>query len=413
MSIVSLLMLALMIGCIIVEAFFVMMEIASVSFNKIRLQYFVSAKSKRAQWLSQLLNNPTRLFGTTLIAANLSLLIGSEASRRFYDSLGFSPDLAPITQVLLVIIFAEMAPMFAARKHPEHVAMAGVPILYFFSIILKPVIKVLDLFCRLINKWIGVNDQQPLILTKEDLQRLLEEHEEGATIPKEEFNTVVSNIFSLKKSLAKDLMLPLSKVQMIPSNFSVEQLRSLLKVEYSSFAPVYHRNYQNVIGIVYPRDLIKVEGEKRVKDLMRPAWFITENQSILEILKQFRQNNQSVAVILSKIGLAIGVITLDEVIDMIFDNKDNWMSYGDIVPKAHQVIVERVFNADMLIEDFNATYGTNLSDPPSKTLADIFIHHLGHIPTKGEIIRLEQFELIVEESTLRGPKTILIKSISA
>ncbi len=405
-------LLALVLSCVVVEAFFVMLEMACVSFNKVRLEYYISRKSKRARWLSYLLNHPARLFGTTLIASNLALLIGSEASRRFYESVGFSPDLAPLTQVALVVIFAEMAPMFAARKHPEHVAMFGVPVLYFFSLLFLPIIKILDFLSRFVNRLFGVQRSKGIGLSREELQKILEEHEEGNSFKKEQFNTVVANIFALKKRLAKDLMKPLNKVQMVPSHFALGELRNLLSVEYSSFVPVYHRNYQNILGIAYPRDLIKVDSDRRIKDHMRSAWFITENQSILDILKQFRRNNHSVAIVLNKSGLSVGLITLDEVIDMIFDRSDEWMAYGDLVPKAHQVLVERIFDAQMLIEDFNKTYETHLVDADSKTLEDIFINHLGHVPTKGETVRIDQFELVVEESTLRGPKTILVKTLS-
>ena len=91
--------LFLTISCLIIQGFFAMLEMACVSFNKVRLQYYVSKGQKRAIWLSYLLNHPALLFGTTLIMVNAALLIGSECSRKFYDSLGLSPDWAPLTQV--------------------------------------------------------------------------------------------------------------------------------------------------------------------------------------------------------------------------------------------------------------------------------------------------------------------------
>src|SRR5579862_3451905 len=110
-------------GCslisILIQGFFALFEMACVSFNKVRLQYFASLGKKRAIWLSELIQQPSRLFGTTLIGIASSLQIGSEFARKFYESIGFNPDFAPITQVFLVLIFGEMVPMFAARRHPE------------------------------------------------------------------------------------------------------------------------------------------------------------------------------------------------------------------------------------------------------------------------------------------------------
>src|SRR5580658_9565833 len=111
--------------CLIVQGFFAMIEMACVSFNKVRLQYYVSKGKKRALWLSFLLHHPAYLFGTTLIGVNTALVIGSEYSRRFYDAMGLSPDLAPLSQIVIVLIFAEISPMFAGRRYAEHVAMLG------------------------------------------------------------------------------------------------------------------------------------------------------------------------------------------------------------------------------------------------------------------------------------------------
>ena len=99
-----------------------MIEMACVSFNKVRLEYYVSKGKKRALWLSFLLHHPAYLFGTTLIGVNVALIIGSECARRFYAALGLNPDLAALTQILLVLIFAEISPMFAGRRYAEHVA---------------------------------------------------------------------------------------------------------------------------------------------------------------------------------------------------------------------------------------------------------------------------------------------------
>lgn len=132
--------LLLILICLVVQGFFAMLEMACVSFNKVRLQYYVSKENKRALWLSYLLHHPALLFGTTLICVNTALVVGSECARRFYDSLGLSPDWAPLSQIFIVLIFAEIAPMFAGRRYAEHVAMLGIPILFFFSIILRPLI---------------------------------------------------------------------------------------------------------------------------------------------------------------------------------------------------------------------------------------------------------------------------------
>jgi putative hemolysin len=400
--------LFIVIACLVFEAFFVMQEMACVSFNKVRLQYFLSVGSKRAKWLNYLLSHPTKLYGTTLISSNAALLLGSEAARRFYEANGLSPDLAPISQVILVLVLAEMAPMFAARRHPEQVAMLGIPVLYVFSKILAPIIKCLDLLCRLINKLMGVETKKAMFLSREEIQKILEERDESSNEDDDEFNSVVSGIFSIKTRTAKDIMYPINKVQLAPNNLSVGALRQILTQNFVPYIPVYLRNNHNVVGVVYPRDLILTDDNATIKDHMRPAWFITENQPLLSILKQFKLNNQVMAVVLNKAGQASGLLTLDALIDTIFAKNDEWDSLEPHV--LGKVLLEKTFDADMTIEAFNTAYNFDLKCPGAKTLSDIFVKQLGHIANKGDLVKIDNFELIVQESTIRGPKTILIKT---
>ena len=115
----SLYFLLLALSCIVIEGFFSMFEMAILSFNKVRLAYFVAKKKPSAILLNHLLQKPSRLFVTTLIIVNTVLQIGSEAARRFYESLHLSVDYAPFTQAILVVIFAETLSSFCCKKVSE------------------------------------------------------------------------------------------------------------------------------------------------------------------------------------------------------------------------------------------------------------------------------------------------------
>ncbi len=397
--------LSMIVICLAIQGFFAMMEMACVSFNKVRLQYYVSKSNRRAIWLSKLLHRPGVLFGTTLIGVNAALQLGSECSRRFYDSLGLNPDLAPLSQVIIVIVFAEIAPLFAGRRYAEHAAMLGIPILYVTSIVLRPFIWFFDLLCRGVHKLIGSPQGAGLYLSREEMQKILEEREE------EEFNTIVTNIFSLKNKTAKELMQPLKEIQLVPSISTVAEMRSLLTAHYSPYVPIYHKSPENIVAIAYPRDLLRLAENKRIRDFARPPWFITESDSVMNILKQFRRNNQSLAVVLNQAGHATGILTLDEIIDEIFGQADTWMSFGEVVPRMHHVVVDRSFPGETKIAEFNKEYQVNLSAHGTETLAELIAHLLGHAPVVGESVRIDQFELTVEEASLLGAKMVAIRTV--
>ena len=400
--------LIIVVICLMIQGFYAMLEMACVSFNKVRLQYFISKNHRRARWLSYLLNHPAKLFGTTLIGVNAALQLGSEAARRFYESVGLSPDWAPLSHVILVLIFAEIAPLVAGRRYAEHAAMLGVPVLYFSSLVLTPVIWFFDVLCRLSNYLARSPRPAGLALSREELQKMLEAREE--TEP-EEFTEIVTNIFSLKNKTAKELMEPLKAVQMIPAICTVAEMRSLLTSSYTPYLPIYQREPQNVIAVAYPRDLLRISEDKRVRDYARPPWFITENTSILQILKQFRYNNQSVAVVLNEAGLAMGILTLDAVIDEIFGRSDEWDSFEEVAPLIHDILVERSFPGEMTVAEFNRQFHAHIEALEGETLEELVTRLLGHPPAKGETVHIDQFELTVEEPSLLGAKIISIKSV--
>lgn len=396
---------------IVIQGIYAMLEMACVSFNKVRLQYYVSLNQQRAKWLNYLLQRPALLFGASLIGINASLQIGSECARRFYEAVGLSPDFAPISQIILVLIFAELAPMLAGRRYAEHAVMLGIPLIYFSSIVLRPIIWFFDLLCQFINRLTGSSLKEGSYLTREELQYMFEQREEVHPQPKEEINTIAGNIFSLKNKQAKDSMIPLQQVHMVPSFFTVGEMRFLLRSHYVPYVPIYQRTPQNVIGIVYPRDLLRISEEKLIRDHARPAWFITQDSSILQILKQFRRNNQSIAIVLNDVGVAVGILTLDEIVDEIFGRSDTWESFEEMVPRMHHVVIDVSLPGDTPIAEFNKKFSVHLDPQGTETVEELMEKVLGHPPSLEETVHIDQFELMLEEAPLLGPKVVAIKTV--
>ncbi len=400
--------------CLVVQAFFTMIEMACVSFNKVRLEYYVSKGNRRAVWLSRLISKPSFLFGATMLGVNTAMLLGSECARRFYFSLGLSPDWAALSQTLLVVIFAEISPMFAGRRFAEHAAMIGLPFLYAFSICIRPIIWFFNFLVMVVNRLVKAPREVELFLNREELQKAIEERDETLAVEGEpkEFDTIVSNIFSLKSKNAAELMLPLSSVPIVSSACTVGDMRDLLSSEQLAFLPLYNRNPSNIVAIAYPRDFLRADESRRIQELARPPWFIVSTTSITDILKQFRRNNQIVAVVLDQAGQAIGLLTLDEIIDEIFGQTDAWLSIATAPEVPSQIFIDRSFPGETLLSELKTTYHIDLSYKEAETLEDLCEMMLGHTPAKGETLKFEDYELTIEEAPLIGHCVIGIKSIS-
>lgn len=375
-----------------------------VSFNKVRLQYYVSKKSKRAQWLSYLLDHPARLFGTTLIGVNAMMQMGSEMARRFYLSVGISPDWAALTQTILVLIFAELSPMLAARRYAEHVSMLGAPIIFLCSIIMTPFIWCFNILCRLVQFFTGKSDQGFNYLTREELQRAIEEKEEGEgdTV----FDQVAQNILQLKQKQVSDLMVPIDKVATEMADANVASVRENFSRSGSTFLPLYHISKFNIIGMAYAKSLIRSSDEESVRSTMIQPWFVPETTPVNEVLRQFRYAGQHVAIVLDREGLARGILRLDDIIRDLFGTNVGQFDRLHISP----ILIERTFPSNAKIVDINRKLGIAIEEGDAETLEELMIAKLGHRPTEGESVRVGAFDLIMQEAGLFKGKRIIIQS---
>lgn len=400
--------------CLGIQGFYSMMEMACVSFSKVRLQYFLSKKYKRATYVHHLLSRPTRLFGTTLLGVNFALQLGSECSRLFYQSLELSPNYAPATQVILVLIFAELSPMFAARRFAEQVSLLGSPLLYASFRVFRPVTVVIDWISKGASMMISRRKAtEQGYLTRDELQRVLEvghdSHE--AFSSDEEFDVVVSNIFNLRGIVARDIMEPIWSVPLIPSSATVEDMQRQLKFVYYPYIPVFYRNQTNIVGIVFPRDILKAKGGDKISRYIRPPWFISDEMSITPILETFKKNNQSVGVVLNTKGKALGILTLENVLEQIF--RSTFVSGEEAVPSSYENIrmIERTFPGETDLSQVAKDLEVEIHSAEKGSLSDLIIRTLGHVPKEGESIRVGTLEFTVEEATLLEVKKVSVKTV--
>lgn len=399
----SLTWLLLNLATLVILAFFSMEEMAIVSFNKIRLQFFLAQGSQRAIWLNDLLSNPSRLFGTTLIGVNVAMMLGSEFSREFHASLGIDPDWAPLSQVFLVIVFGELAPQFAARRFSEHVALLGAPLLYFTSKLMAPLIWVLGVISKAANRLLGGKEtHHDLFLTLEELQKVLEEKEDERLPEKsDDLNKIIANIFRLRELTAKMAMTPLSEGMALPATATVNHLRRTL-TKPATYVPIYHNHPANIIGIVFIRDLVRAQDTRKLRDFSESPWFITENTPLLQVLRQFKKNKAIVACVINFKGAPMGILSLDDLLETIFGRPGP--------AKSSSLVIDVTVPGKMRLVDFNKEFKTSIQEADCRTLEELFLKKFEQHPEEGESLNYPPFELTVRESTLREIKKIHVRT---
>lgn len=398
---------------IAVLAFYSMMEMASVSFNPVRLQYYVSRGVKQAIWLNYLLHNPSRLFGTTLFLVNITTFSGSEFARKFFEGLGINPDFSVPIQVLLVVIFGELAPMFAARRYSEDVVRLGMPLLYFTAKLMAPFLWLLGIFSNAFNFLIGGKKSDvSYFLSQEELLKILESQETGKSVfgERKEYDTVAANIFNLNKKQAKEIMNPLKKEFLIASNATIAQARSSFEKTKTTYLIMYSDKPENILGILYPRNLIRASKTKKSRDFIEPPWFVTKSTKALDLLNQFRTNNQNVTIVLDKKGLSCGIINLDDLMEEIFGETRHTLETNPDKEES-QFILERTFSGTLTLQEFKNRYDFNLDDDLDQTLSELVKKHLGSHPGVGDSVFIGPFEITVEETSFTDVKSVSIHTV--
>lgn len=381
--------------------FYSMQEMACISCNKLRLDYAVSQKRRTAIWLQELLESPQLLFSTTLIGVNVAMMVSSESSRQLFEAWGLDPNLAPLAEIPLLLVFGELIPMFAARLYPDHATRLGIPLLYATAKIIMPISACISYFFK--N---GEKKHHTPFLSRDELQKLIEEHQGGylgeLTSPENEF---IRNVFTLRTLQACELMQNFTQVLTIPSHATVSEVREILKRARQPVFPIYHKAKTKIIGMLYIQEILNLSPNKRIDEYTENAIFIPYNLSALEVIRKLQEEDQSAAVVINAKAEAQGIIFLDDLVDEVFGSE----SKKEPIDLRY---LEKTLPADTPIAIFNATYDTELDASGCKTFAELIEKNLGRHPRVQDTILIEPFELVVKETSLFKAKTIQIRSKS-
>jgi CBS domain containing-hemolysin-like protein len=279
---------------------------------------------------------------------------------------------------------------------------------------MAPLLWVVGLVSKLCNMIVGGSeDESNIYLNQEELLKILEEHTEELPpeTESEEYNALATNIFTLRRKDLRQVMDPLNTVPALPSNATVKQMETLIDKTGVDYVPLYsHHDISNIVGLVYPRDVLRASENHRVRDYASPPWFVPETTSIIQILKQFRLNNENVAFILNQQGKVVGLVELIEVLNEIFGKISSPDKQSAAKKEKRLMLIEKTFPGDMTLGEFNAQFKVVLDPDLTLTLSELITQKLGHHPEKGESIYISPFELTVKETTIRDIKKVAVST---
>lgn len=401
---------------VFLNGFFVAAEFAIVKVRNSQLELKASSGNVVATLALTITKNLNAYLSATQLGITLASLglgwIGESVVTRLIinilETLGFEGVAAiaekialPIAFILITIlhiVFGELAPKSIAIQKPEATTLAVAYPMRFFYILFRPFIWLLNGFANLILRMLGISlhDSHELHST-EELQLLLDQGKVSGAIQASE-HELLKNVFSFNLITAKQIMVPRTSINAIDMEISTEEIINKIINEGYSRMPVFKETIDNIVGLVYTKDLLKMMNKKErivLEDAIRPPYFVPQTKKINELLKELQQRHLHMAIVTDEFGGVAGIVTIEDIIEeLVGEIQDEHDEESPFVEKINER--EYMVNALSSIEDVNEF----LPEPLPKsneydTVAGLVNMLFGKIPELNEKITYLNFDITV------------------
>ena len=400
---------------IVLHAFFAAAEQSFTTLRTSRPSSPLGDGNNTSRLVSALSENTTRLLTTTQFVLKLiafllvafSISAFAEPVAGWLSGLGtnWSPATAhtlsviliALTLTLAVILFGEITPRSLATRRPESFARLAAYPISLVSVITLPLAKGLAAVSHgLSGTYPGSPDGSAQFVTEEQIKTMVDAGEEEGVLEEEEKEMIYS-IFELGDTLAREVMVPRIDMVAIDVNTSVEEAMGVIVQAGHSRIPVYQEHIDNVVGILYAKDLLKFWADLprlKVSEFLRPAYFIPETKKVDELLQELQQRKVHIAMVVDEYGGTAGLVTiediLEEIVGEIQDEYDTEEAVMEVIGP-HEVI----FDGRVDLDDVNHTMGINLPTDDADTVGGLIYTSLGRVPVAGDRVKFDDVELTV------------------
>ena len=413
---------------ILINAFFAATEIAFISLNDAKIEKNVKDGDKKAIQISKMLKNPSKFLATIQIGITLAGFLSSA-----FASDAFAYRLAPILNnaipigvgiwqnisIILItimlsfftIIFGELVPKRFAMKNYEKIAFATIGIIRTISIITAPFVKLLTITTNAISKLFGVSENEEEIVTEEEIKMMIDQGEENGTIQEDE-KELINNVFEFNDITASEIMTHRTDIFAVDINMTPgELLEEIIEDDCRhSRIPVYDETIDDIKGILYVKDLIKNITKKtfKIKNIMKEAYFVSQNKLINEIFKELQKNKMQIAIVVDEYGGTAGLVTTEDILEEIVG--DMYDEYDEIEEEYEKIDDKTyIISGSMPIYDVNKILKSHIPEGDYDTLSGYLQAELGRIPDEEENPIIETKELTFKIEEYEDKRIIKVK----
>ncbi len=407
-----------------INAFFSSAEMAIVSINKNKLKILVEEGNKKAIMLENLMKEPSKFLSTIQVGITLAGFFASASAATglsqylsiYLRKLGI-PYSGQISMILITfvlsyitLVFGELIPKRIALKSSEKIALSSVGTIVTVSKIFSPFVKFLTFSTNIVLTALKMKeDNIEEKVSKEELRSLVEVGREHGIINEVE-KEMIENIIEFDEKVAREIMIPRTKVFLIDKNISVDELFEKKEVEVYSRIPVYEDEADNIVGILFMKDLMIEayrKGFQNVKlpEIMQEAYFVPETKNVNELFNEMQSEKKHIAILIDEYGGFSGIVTLEDLIEEVMGNISDEFDADDSSIKklsANKYLI----NGELSLNDLNDYFHIELESKHYDTLSGLLIEHMGYIPEDNEDI-----EPIIIDGISFKPKRVKDKKI--
>lgn len=381
---------------LLMQGFFSGAEIALVNCDKARLRHKARQGHAGSKLALKLFKRPEVILSTTLVGTNIAAVVLTVlGTAAMIGSFGDNGDLyAVLLLTPLILLFGEVVPKSVFQQQSDDLTPKIVYPLYAFSLLFFPVVFVFSRVARLAAHLFGHDRPGAgMFAVREQLRAVLETAEGAANIDVFD-RTRIRNVVRFGELSVGDIMIPAAEMTALESGRDTADAITLVRRTGCTDIPVYEGKRSNVVGMVSltPWNLVEPGlPDRDLSDLIGPAYFVPSQQPIALLLPVLRMRNDHSAIVVDEYGSAIGMITVDKILETIVGRIEVGRAFEAQVVNhkpSYEVLEEDVYlmDARLPISEVNEILATQISRTAAHTIGGLVLARLQHVPEAGESI---------------------------
>ncbi|HQB61558.1 MAG TPA: hemolysin family protein, partial [Spirochaetota bacterium] len=386
---------------IFMQSFFSNSEMAMVSSNRIKLDYLSKNGDKRAAIILALLNNPERLFGTTLVGINIATVVSTALADYFFkvviiDKLSFILQIIEIDLIIslvmvpTILVFGELFPMSIARKYPNTTALRNAKFIKTAYFVLFPLMFTVSRISKFIGKALKI-DKEGNSISKDELELLVVGRFENIS---DETKKIINEVFDISELTAEDIMVHINEVVAINETSTVGDFKEVIKTADFSRYPVYRENVFNISSTISVINILGADDTDAITSYTEKLYIVPSTKPVIQILSELKRNRKYMGIVVDEFGVTRrGILTIDNIVEEIIGGIKGFYPESS---ESEALIEQNIFDAKTYLDDFLEKTGIDFTDEEAETLGGLINIALGRIGRKGEkvVYKNVSFEII-------------------